>query len=165
MRVHLAIVGLFVSSISTAGPEVAQMLKSLQGTWKCKGTFDAVITAKAELDGAWIHESMTSPKLKLETYTTFDRQWRRLVIASDGTYVAATSDGMKDMTTQSWSSIMKTASVSSVFAASLAKRGLPRTILFPLRSGFAPIGSSWVSFGGPRPSPFCARLVRDIPAP
>src|SRR5438309_149297 len=106
MRVHLAIVGLFVSSISTAGPEVTQMLKSLQGTWKCKGTFDAVITAKAELDGAWIHESTTSPKLKLETYTTFDRQWRRLVIASDGTYVAATSDGMKDMkmdyTSESW---------------------------------------------------------------
>src|SRR6266478_3181068 len=73
------------------------MLKSVQGTWKCKGTFDAVINAKAELDGAWIHESLASPKLKLETYTTFDRQWRRIVLAGDGTSVIATSDGMKDM--------------------------------------------------------------------
>jgi hypothetical protein len=98
LRLHLAIAYLLGSAAASAAPpEVTQMLKSVQGTWKCKGTFDAVISTKAELDGTWIHESLTSPKLKLETYTTYDRQWRRVVLASDGTSVTAISDGMKDM--------------------------------------------------------------------
>ncbi len=91
---HLAIAALLVSATATAGPEVAQMLKSMQGTWKCK---DATIVVKGELAGAWIHESVKTPKLEVEAYTTFDKQWHRIVLASDGTYATATSDGMKDM--------------------------------------------------------------------
>jgi hypothetical protein len=93
MRVPLVLL-LLATGSAAAGPEVAQMLKSTQGTWKCK---DATLVVKGELDGAWIHESLVAGKLKLETYTTFDHQWRRLVLAADGTYLVATSDGMKDM--------------------------------------------------------------------
>jgi hypothetical protein len=91
MRMHLAIV--LISSPALAGPEVAQMLKSTQGTWKCK---DATLVVKGELDGAWIHESLTG-KVKLESFTTFDKQWTKIVLAADGTHAVATSDGMKDM--------------------------------------------------------------------
>lgn len=69
------------------------MLKSMQGTWKCK---DATLVVKGELDGAWIHESLTG-KVKLETFTTFDKQWTKIVLGGDGLHATMTSDGMKDM--------------------------------------------------------------------
>ena len=93
--------------------EIADMMKSMAGTWKCTGsTMDmkgtatpmkATLKTKADLDGFWVHDSFTATagkmKYTFEAYTTFDasaKKWRRVMVDNMGGQMIGTSDGMKD---------------------------------------------------------------------
>lgn len=91
--------------------EVTDLLKLVNGTWKCTGVttigadpaqpMTATLKTKADLDGFWIHDTFEAKvgkaKLKYESFTTFDsRKWRRVLVDNRGTQVIGTSDGVKD---------------------------------------------------------------------
>jgi hypothetical protein len=94
--------------------EIADMIKSLGGTWKCDGTatgmdgketkFTGKLTSKSELDGFWVHDSfegmMGAGKFRFESYTTYDagsKKWHVMMADNWGGMMNGTSDGMKDM--------------------------------------------------------------------
>jgi hypothetical protein len=109
MRVVIAI--LMLVSAAAAGeiakppPEIADMLKSVGGAWKCEGTLGnekvkLTGTTKSELDGFWIHDTMAFGRYKRETFTTWDvpsKKWRRVAITNDGGQMVGTGEPMKDM--------------------------------------------------------------------
>jgi hypothetical protein len=91
-------------------PEIADMLKSMGGTWKCEGTalgldgkqekVKMTSTSRSDLDGFWAHDSLAGGKLKLESFTTWDSQskkWRRVILTNDGGQMVGTAEPMKDM--------------------------------------------------------------------
>jgi hypothetical protein len=97
-----------------APTEIADMLKSMSGNWKCTGTaagpdmammpMKATMKSKADLDGYWIQDvfeaTMGKTKYKFVAYTTFDtssKKWRRVSVDNGGSQTIGTSDGMKDM--------------------------------------------------------------------
>src|ERR1041385_2758953 len=97
-------------------PEIADTLKQMQGTWSCTGTavgpdmkseakFKATMTSKSDLDGFWIHDSMTGTagegktamKFKMESYSTFDpaaKKWHRVSMMNDGAMMTGVGDAM-----------------------------------------------------------------------
>jgi hypothetical protein len=98
--------------------EIAEMAKSMAGSWRCDGTsmgmdmkdakFKGKMTTKVDLDGWWVHDSMegtagegkTAEKFKMEAYTTYDastKKWRRVAVMTNGGQLVGASDGMKDM--------------------------------------------------------------------
>lgn len=94
--------------------EIAAMVKMAGRRNTCKGTgigpdmksevkFTGTVTRKADLDGWWVHETMTgtmgqgktAAKLKMESYMTFDSKlgkWRALAVMNDGTQMVGTAD-------------------------------------------------------------------------
>jgi hypothetical protein len=98
-------------------PEIAATVKMAGTRNNCKGTglgmdmksevaFKGTVTRKADLDGWWIHESMsgtmgtgkTAGKMKMESYMTYDAKmgkWRAVAVMNDGTQMVGTAD-MKD---------------------------------------------------------------------
>lgn len=93
--------------------EIATVLKSLQGTWRCTGTMPgedgqpvamkSTNKTKADLDGWWIQDTydgtMGKAKFKFVAYTTYDagsKKWRRLFVDNMGGQMIGTSDGLKD---------------------------------------------------------------------
>jgi hypothetical protein len=97
--------------------EIADMVKSMGGNWKCEGTFTGMgqtmkytstVKGKTELGGFWVHETVDiKPADKkampgdwvAEAYMTFDptsKKWRRVEVMNDGGMYMGTSDGMKD---------------------------------------------------------------------
>lgn len=86
-------------------PEIADMVRSLGGTWRCDGTagkdkVKLTQTTRAELDGWWVHGTLAGGKLKLEAFTTFspaDKKWHRVVVLNDGSQQIGTAEPMKDM--------------------------------------------------------------------
>jgi hypothetical protein len=94
--------------------EIAAMLKMARARNNCKGTglgmdmksevaFKGTVTRKADLDGWWIHESMsgtmgtgkTAGKMKMESYMTYDTKmgkWRAVAVMNDGTQMVGTAD-------------------------------------------------------------------------
>jgi hypothetical protein len=105
MRLVIAL--LLLASTASAGPapEIADMLKSIGGTWKCDGVaagekVKVTATTKSDLDGFWIHDTMVGGKLKRETFTTWDapsKKWRRVAVTNDGGQMVGTGEPMKDM--------------------------------------------------------------------
>ncbi len=97
--------------------EIAATVKMAGARNNCKGTglgmdmksevaFKGTVTRKADLDGWWIHESMsgtmgtgkTAGKMKMESYMTYDTKmgkWRAVAVMNDGTQMVGTAD-MKD---------------------------------------------------------------------
>lgn len=97
--------------------EIAATVKMAGTRNNCKGTglgmdmktevaFKGTVTRKADLDGWWIHESMsgtmgtgkTAGKMKMESYMTYDTKmgkWRAVAVMNDGTQMVGTAD-MKD---------------------------------------------------------------------
>lgn len=97
--------------------EVAATLKMMGARSNCTGTglgmdmksevkFKGTTTRKSDLDGWWIHESMTGTmgegktagKMKMESYMTYDAKlgkWRAVSVMNDGTQMVGTAD-MKD---------------------------------------------------------------------
>jgi hypothetical protein len=110
-------------------PEIADTLKQMQGTWNCTGTavgpdmkseakFKATMTSKSDLDGFWIHDSMTGTagegktamKFKMESYSTFDpaaKKWHRVSMMNDGAMMTGVGDAMNagkaDTVSDTWS--------------------------------------------------------------
>ena len=110
-------------------PEIGETLKQMQGTWSCSGTavgpdmksdakFKATMTSKSDLDGFWIHDSMTGTsgegktamKFKMESYSTFDpaaKKWHRVSIMNDGAMMTGVGDAMNggkaDTVSDTWS--------------------------------------------------------------
>ena len=86
-------------------PEIADMVKSLGGTWRCDGTagtekVKATLTGKVDIAGVWAHETLIAGKLELHAFTTFDerdKKWHRIELGSDGEAFSGTADTMKDM--------------------------------------------------------------------
>lgn len=98
-------------------PEIAATVKMAGARNSCKGTglgmdmksevpFKGTVTRKADLDGWWVHESMsgtmgtgkTAGKMKMESYMTYDTKmgkWRAVAVMNDGTQMVGTAD-MKD---------------------------------------------------------------------
>lgn len=93
--------------------EIAAILKSLQGTWRCKGSshgpdgqpaaMKATMKTKGDLDGWWIvdtfNATMGKQKFKFTAYTTYDagsKKWRRVMADSMGGQMIGTSDGLED---------------------------------------------------------------------
>ncbi|HEY1554092.1 MAG TPA: hypothetical protein VGF94_04615 [Kofleriaceae bacterium] len=116
--VTLTIGGTALADTPKPPPEMADMLKSMTGTWRCTGTgmgmdgkdtkFTGTMTTKSDLDGYWGHDSFsgtmgegkTAMKYKFESYMTFDpttKKWRNMMMDNMGGSMAGTSDGMKDM--------------------------------------------------------------------
>jgi hypothetical protein len=85
--------------------EIADMVRSLGGTWHCDGTagkdkVKLTWTTRAELDGWWVHETLAGGKLKHEAFTTFwtaDKKWHRVAMEDDGGQVVGTAEPMKDI--------------------------------------------------------------------
>ena len=98
--------------------EIAATLKMMGAHQNCTGTamggpdmktemkFKGAITHKSDLDGWWIHDSMTGTagegkaamKFKMEGYMTYDSKlgkWRTTSVMNDGGNMAGTAD-MKD---------------------------------------------------------------------
>jgi hypothetical protein len=91
------------------------MLKSVQGTWSCDGTLTgpdgkpqkvkATMVRKGDLDGFWIHDSISvgpakTPTFRIESFTTYDpmiKRWRRVEVSSEGAQMIGTADTMKDL--------------------------------------------------------------------
>ena len=91
------------------------MLKSVQGTWSCDGTvtgadgkaqkIKSTIVRKADLDGFWIHDSISvgplkTPTFRIESFTTYDpatKRWRRVEVSSEGAQMVGNAETMKDM--------------------------------------------------------------------
>jgi hypothetical protein len=96
-------------------PEIADMLKSVQGTWTCDGTttgadnkpqkIKIALAGKADLEGFWIHDSMSigpikTPTFRAESFVTYDpttKRWRCVAVMSDGTQIVGNTETMKDM--------------------------------------------------------------------
>lgn len=92
--------------------EVAEMAKSVVGTWKCKGdewdqtgargAVTAVNRSKVDMDKWWIVDNLEvkgKMPFKMVSYTTYDagsKKWRRVGIDNWGGQMVGTSDGMKD---------------------------------------------------------------------
>jgi len=97
-----------------APKELADLAKSMTGTWKCTGKglgedmktmHDMTGTARPKLvmDGFWLQMSYDAkmPKMPFhfESYTTVDaasHQWRRVMIENNGGQSIGTSSGPKD---------------------------------------------------------------------
>jgi hypothetical protein len=99
-------------------PEVAEMFKAMQGTWKCTGSasmmdgksvpMDFNITFKLDLDKFWIVGTFASKKtkanpmvFKFTEYATFDaatKKWVRVMVDNTGGWEQATSTGMANNT-------------------------------------------------------------------
>ena len=94
-----------------APKEVADMVKGMEGTWKCTGkgympdgsTVDmtGTVKSKSDLAGFWAHDSMVGKMGNaFESYTTFDaaaKKWHRVMVDNMGGMAMGNSDGMKDM--------------------------------------------------------------------
>jgi hypothetical protein len=94
--------------------ELADMAKTMTGTWKCSGKVlgmdmktmqDMTATAKLKLDmdGYWMHLTYDSKMGKMpfhfEEFTTYDtmsKQWRRVMLENNGGQNIGTSTGPKD---------------------------------------------------------------------
>ena len=113
--------------------EIAATMKAIGASAKCTGTamggadmktemkFKGAVTRKTDLDGWWIHESMTgtagegkaSMKFKMENYMTFDSKsgnWRTSAVMNDGGNMAGTAtmkDGKWESQSDAWSSMGK----------------------------------------------------------
>jgi hypothetical protein len=94
--------------------EIKDMLKMAGARNNCKGTgigpdmktevtFKGTITRKADLDGWWVHETMTGTMgegkakatMKMEAFMTFDSKlgkWRTVSVMNDGTQMVGTAD-------------------------------------------------------------------------
>ena len=94
--------------------EVAAMVKMAGARDTCKGTglgmdmksevpFKGTLTRRVELDGWWIHETMTGTigtgraagKMKMESYMTYDpkiAKWRTLAVMNDGSQMVGTAE-------------------------------------------------------------------------
>ena len=98
-----------------APQELADMIKGMQGTWKCSGKVlgedmktmtDMTGTAKIaalEMNGFWAHMTYDAKMGKMpfhfEEYTTYDaasKQWRRVMMENGGGMNMGTSAGAKD---------------------------------------------------------------------
>jgi hypothetical protein len=98
--------------------EIAEMLKSMTGTWKCEGTatgmdgkevkFTGTMKSRSDLDGWWSHDSFegtmgsgkTAGKFKFESFTTYNeatKKWHNVMVDNLGGMRTGESDGMKDM--------------------------------------------------------------------
>jgi hypothetical protein len=96
-----------------APTEIADMAKSMAGTWRCKGQVlghdmktmvDMAGTMKGgklENDNWWIHDtfdsSMGKEKFHFDSYVTYDtnsKKWHRVMIESGGAYGVGDSAGM-----------------------------------------------------------------------
>ena len=97
--------------------EIAATVKMAGARSNCKGTglgmdmktevkFTGTVTRKVDLDGWWMHESMTGTmgegkaagKMKMESFMTFDSKlgkWRAVSVMNDGTQMVGTAD-LKD---------------------------------------------------------------------
>jgi hypothetical protein len=95
-------------------PEIAELLKQMQGAWKCSGTangpngqsmpMDFTITFKADIDKFWIRGDMAAKKtkaspfaFKFTSYTTFDaatKKWVRVMVDNTGGWEQASSAGL-----------------------------------------------------------------------
>src|SRR5436309_609431 len=82
--------------------ELADMMKSMAGTWKCDGTatgmdakevkFTGKLTTKSDLDGFWGHDSFEGSmgamgKFKFESYMTYDgnsKKWHSVMVDNQG---------------------------------------------------------------------------------
>jgi hypothetical protein len=73
-------------------PELTDMIKGMNGTWKCTGTAEingamtdvkATITHKSDLNGFWVKSDFTGtaakrPPMKFTMYTTYDAATKKL---------------------------------------------------------------------------------------
>ena len=109
----LAIV--LVSPVVLAGPppEIASMIKSMGGAWRCEGTtgdakLAGTLKLTPDLDGWWARDAFdgtvgtgkTATRFKFQRFTTFDaasKKWRVVLVDDLGTMMIGESDGMKDM--------------------------------------------------------------------
>ncbi len=90
--------------------ELAELAKSVTGTWRCKGQgmdhtmkmIDMTATMKLKLDvaGWWLHGSFESKMGKepfaFESYTTYDpkaKKWKRIMVESGGAWNNGESAG------------------------------------------------------------------------
>ena len=91
--------------------ELADMAKTMAGTWKCKGSgmghdmkmgdMTATMTPKLEMGGYWIHDTfdakMGKEPFHFESYTTYDsmtKKWHRVMAEIGGGYSTGDSAGM-----------------------------------------------------------------------
>lgn len=95
--------------------EIAATMKMAGARQNCKGVgmggadmktemkFTGTVTRKVELDGWWIHETMTGAmgsgktamKMRMESYMTYDTKlgkWRNVSVMNDGTQMVGTAD-------------------------------------------------------------------------
>jgi hypothetical protein len=100
-----------------APQEVADLAKTMTGTWRCKGEgvemdgskkpMTATSRTKADLDKWWIVDTFdgktgtgpTATAYKFVAYTTFDaasKKWRRYMVDNMGGHMVGTSDGLKE---------------------------------------------------------------------
>jgi hypothetical protein len=87
--------------------ELAEMAKTMTGSWKCKGQslgmdmkmadMTATMKSKSDINGWWMHDSFDTMMGKMpfhfEAYTTFDasaKTWRRVMVESGGGYSTGT---------------------------------------------------------------------------
>jgi len=98
--------------MSTPPKELAEMAKSMTGTWKCKGQgmsgpdmkmtdMTATMTPKLEMGGWWIHDTFDAKMGKdgfhFESYTTYDgkaKKYHRLMAEIGGGWSTGDSSGM-----------------------------------------------------------------------
>jgi hypothetical protein len=86
-------------------PQIADMARSLGGTWHCDGTagkdkVKLTRTTRVELGGFWVHDTLAGGTWKLESFTTFyasDGKWHRVVLLGDGSQMIGTAEPMKDL--------------------------------------------------------------------
>lgn len=93
--------------------ELAELAKSMGGTWRCKGdshepggakvALTATNVAKLDMDKWWFVENFSAKGAKMTykhtAYTTYDasaKKWRRLSVDNMGGHMIGSSDGLKD---------------------------------------------------------------------
>ncbi|MBX3154493.1 MAG: DUF1579 family protein [Deltaproteobacteria bacterium] len=97
----------------TPPAQIAEMGKTMNGTWKCKGStsgpdgkpspMEATSKSSTSPDGWWLVETMDAKsgpmKFNMQSYMTFDaasKKWRRVSVDSMGTSMVGTADASKD---------------------------------------------------------------------